>query len=116
MWCRDNETLLEEEWERLKKIKLQVEELHRDQRKRGENMEAISDAMMMARAERDDARAQHKLASETVRNLEEQLGVKDGRLADMERNLADMQKKYEFVNQEYHNLRDRAPSSTLNIV
>lgn len=116
MWCRDNETLLEEERERLKKIKLQVDELHRDQRKRGETMEAISDAKMMARAERDDARAQHKLASETVRNLEEQLGVKDGRLADMERNLADMQKKYEFVNQEYHNLRDRAPSSTLNIV
>lgn len=98
-WCRDNETLLEEERERLKKTKLQVDELKRDQRE-----------LMRTKLQVDALNRDQRKMGETVRNLEEQLGVKDGRLADMERNLADMQTKYEFVNQEYHSLRDRAPS------
>lgn len=110
---RDNETLLEEERERLKKTKLQVDELKRDQQE-----------LMRKKLQVDALRRDQRMMGDTVRNLEEQLGLKDGRLADMERNLADkernladmernladMQTKYEFVNQEYHSLRDRAPS------
>lgn len=99
LWCRDNETLLEEERERLKKTKLQVDELKRDQQE-----------LMRTKLQVDALKRDQRKMGETVRNLEEQLGLKDGRLADMKRNLADMQTKYEFVNQEYHSLRDRAPS------
>lgn len=101
---QDYETLLQEEREELMRTILQVDELERNQQEMGATMAAISNARMMECAERDDAQGKLELALEDVRNLEEQIRVKDG-------NLAVMQRKYEFVNQEYLGLLHTTPSN-----
>lgn len=106
---QDYETLLQEEREELMRTILQVDELERNQQEMGVTMAAISNARMMECAERDDAQGKLELALEDVRNLEEQIRVKDG-------NLAVMQRKYEFVNQEYLGLLHTTPSPISNIV